>query len=159
MGEKNEQKKKPFWKKWWFWVIIVIVLGVGAISGGSQDNGEGKKSAETMKTAENDTKEDKGSDVPEPAKEEDDSKTKKEPSEIIKPGPQEPEEPDANQEETEDDDAIPTEYKSALRSAESYSELMHMSKAAIFDQLTSEYADKFTDEAAQYAVDNLEATH
>ena len=72
MGEKNEQKNKPFWKKWWFWVIIVIVLGVGAISGGSQDNGEGKKSAETMKTAENDTKEDKGSDVPEPAKEEDD---------------------------------------------------------------------------------------
>ena len=34
---------------------------------------------------------------------------------------------------------------------------MHMSKAGIYDQLTSEYGEKFTKEAAQYAMDNLEA--
>ena len=38
----------------------------------------------------------------------------------------------------EPEDNIPTEYKSALNRAESYSELMHMSKAAIYDQLISE---------------------
>lgn len=54
-------------------------------------------------------------------------------------------------------DDVPTEYKSALRSAEAYSETMHMSKAAIYDQLTSEYGDKFTSEAAQYAIDNIQA--
>ena len=32
---------------------------------------------------------------------------------------------------------------------------MSMSKDAIFDQLTSEYGDKFTSEEAQYAIDNL----
>lgn len=52
---------------------------------------------------------------------------------------------------------VPTEYKSALTSAESYSDTMHMSKAAIFDQLTSEVADQFSEEAAQYAIDNIEA--
>ena len=34
---------------------------------------------------------------------------------------------------------------------------MNMSKAGIYDQLTSEYGEKFTAEAAQYAVDNVEA--
>lgn len=52
---------------------------------------------------------------------------------------------------------IPTEYKSALKSAESYVDLMHFSKQGLFDQLTSEYADKFSQEAAQYAIDNIKA--
>lgn len=57
----------------------------------------------------------------------------------------------------EPDDSIPTEYKSALNKATSYSEMMHMSKAAIYAQLTSEYGEQFTSEAAQYAIDNMEA--
>ena len=32
-----------------------------------------------------------------------------------------------------------------------------MSKAGIYNQLTSEYGEKFTAEAAQYAIDNVEA--
>ena len=55
------------------------------------------------------------------------------------------------------EDNIPTEYKSALKQAETYSEMMHMSKAGIYDQLTSEYGGQFTAEAAQYAIDNVEA--
>ena len=34
---------------------------------------------------------------------------------------------------------------------------MYMSKAGLYEQLTSEYGEKFTAEAAQYAVDNVEA--
>lgn len=56
-------------------------------------------------------------------------------------------------------DNVPTEYKSALKSAEVYSDMMHMSKQGIYDQLTSEYGDKFTAEAAQYAIDNLKADY
>ena len=52
---------------------------------------------------------------------------------------------------------VPTEYKSALRKAKSYSDTMNMSKAGLYDQLTSEYGEKFTAEAAQYAIDNVEA--
>ena len=58
-------------------------------------------------------------------------------------------------EETKED--VPTEYKSALRKAKTYSDMMHMSKAGIYDQLTSEYGGQFTEEAAQYAIDNVEA--
>lgn len=47
------------------------------------------------------------------------------------------------------------EDKNALAKAESYSSMMHMSKAAIYDQLTSSYGEKFTAEEAQYAVDHL----
>ena len=34
---------------------------------------------------------------------------------------------------------------------------MHMSKAALYDQLTSEYGEQYDAEAAQYAVDNVVA--
>lgn len=59
--------------------------------------------------------------------------------------------------ENDEDGNIPTEYKSALKKAKSYSDMMHMSKAGIYNQLTSEYGEKFTAEAAQYAIDNVEA--
>lgn len=53
------------------------------------------------------------------------------------------------------EDSIPREYKSALKKAESYAETMYMSKAGIYDQLTSEYGENFPAEAAQYAIDNI----
>ena len=53
------------------------------------------------------------------------------------------------------EDNIPTEYKSALRKAKLYADTMNMSKAGLYDQLTSEYGEKFTVEAAQYAIDNI----
>lgn len=35
--------------------------------------------------------------------------------------------------------------------------MMHMSKLGVYDQLTSEYGEKFSPEAAQYAIDNMKA--
>lgn len=49
--------------------------------------------------------------------------------------------------------------KNALAKAESYSSMMHMSKAAIYDQLTSSYGEGFPAESAQYAVDHLVADY
>lgn len=60
---------------------------------------------------------------------------------------------DSNTEEEQ----VSTEYKNALKSAQNYSDMMHMSKAELYDQLTSEYGDRFPVDAAQYAVDNVEA--
>lgn len=54
-----------------------------------------------------------------------------------------------------EDDNVPMEYKNALRKAKQYSEMMHMSKQGIYDQLTSEYGEQFPAEATQYAIDNL----
>lgn len=53
---------------------------------------------------------------------------------------------------------VPQEYKSALAKAKTYSGMMHMSRQGIYAQLTSE-ADQFKPEAAQYAVDNLQADY
>ncbi|MET3451436.1 Ltp family lipoprotein [Curtobacterium sp. 1544] len=53
--------------------------------------------------------------------------------------------------------SVPVEYTSALTKAESYAEIMHMSKAGIYDQLTSEYGEQFSPEAAQYAIDTVKA--
>lgn len=52
---------------------------------------------------------------------------------------------------------VTTEYKSALKKAERYSSTQSMSKARLYDQLTSEYGEKFSKEAAQYAIDNVKA--
>ena len=60
-----------------------------------------------------------------------------------------------NKSENKVEDNIPTEYKSALRKAKIYADTINMSKAGIYDQLTSEYGEKFTVEAAQYAIDNI----
>ncbi|MCD8207902.1 MAG: Ltp family lipoprotein, partial [Bacteroidales bacterium] len=63
----------------------------------------------------------------------------------------------ANEEPAEEVEAVPSDYQSALKQAESYSSRMHMSKQGIFDQLTSDYGGQFSDEAAQYAIDNVNA--
>lgn len=55
--------------------------------------------------------------------------------------------------------AVPADFASALTKAAQYSEIMQMSKQGIYDQLTSEYGEKFSPEAAQYAVDNLQADY
>lgn len=55
----------------------------------------------------------------------------------------------------EEKDDVSMEYKNALISAQNYSDLMYMSKAGIFNQLISEYGDQFPEDAAQYAIDNL----
>ena len=62
-----------------------------------------------------------------------------------------------NDEDEEEEDGIPKEYKKALKKAQRYSDNLHMSKAGIYDQLTSEYGENMSKEAAQYAIDNIEA--
>ena len=52
---------------------------------------------------------------------------------------------------------VPREYISALNKAQTYSDMMHMSKKGLYDQLASENGEKFTEEAAQYAVEHVKA--
>ena len=61
--------------------------------------------------------------------------------------------------ETKEEPSVPKEYRNALRSAETYSDMMHMSKQRIYDQLTSENGEKFTAEQAQYAIDNIKGDY
>ena len=63
------------------------------------------------------------------------------------------------EESKEVEDNVPMEYKQALKSAQNYIDVMAFSKQGLYDQLTSEYADKYSDEAAQYAIDNVKADY
>lgn len=58
-------------------------------------------------------------------------------------------------EEKKNDKDVPKEWQAALKKADIYANRMHMSKAGLHQQLTSEYGEKFSPEAAQYAVDNV----
>ena len=51
--------------------------------------------------------------------------------------------------------SAPAEYASALAKARSYAENMHMSKAAVRDQLVSEHGESFPEAAADYAMANI----
>lgn len=62
-----------------------------------------------------------------------------------------------NDESAKPESDVPVEFASALKKAEIYSDTMHMSKEGIYDQLISEYGEKFSAEAAQYAIDNINA--
>ncbi|GGG13596.1 hypothetical protein GCM10007425_04880 [Lysinibacillus alkalisoli] len=53
-------------------------------------------------------------------------------------------------------DNLDVDWKeNALKKAETYAERMSMSDSGIYEQLISEYGEKFTAEEAQYAIDNL----
>lgn len=62
----------------------------------------------------------------------------------------------ANKAEAEKN-SVPKEYKSALNKATSYANTMYMSRQGVYDQLVSEYGEKFSSESAQYAIDNVRA--
>lgn len=65
--------------------------------------------------------------------------------------------PKESQSEAASSEEVPREYISALNKAQSYSDMMHMSKNGLYDQLTSEYGEKFPAEAAKYAVEHVKA--
>lgn len=134
----KERKKKSIFKKWWFWVIAVIV--VAGVAGSGEEEGPKTEDSNQMQVDSGVTEEN----TPVVSVESEESETSV----------------SADQQAEENKEpAIPTEYKSALKKAKTYSDMMHMSKAGLYDQLTSEYGEKFSAEAAQYAIDNLDADY
>ncbi|MBP3951139.1 Ltp family lipoprotein [Bacillus suaedae] len=54
---------------------------------------------------------------------------------------------------------VPREFQNALRSAQNYVDIMPFSEKGLFEQLTSEYGDQYPDDAAQYAIENVEVDY
>ena len=140
------QLKKPFYKRWWFIAIVSIVV-IAAIG---QALEEGKtsssKSASQSQSAPGAEAAPQTQSVPgaEAAPQTQSAPETAAPAAVPTP---------------EAEPKVPREYQNALESAKSYSNVMHMSKKGIYNQLISPYADKFPAEAAQYAVDNLQADY
>jgi len=130
----EEKQKKSIFKRWWFWVIVIIII-IGALSNsGDKPDEVTQKPMEQTNTTE---------EVSQQKPVEQANTTQKTVQESHK------------QEQSKEN--IPKEYQSALKKAEIYANQMHMSKAALFDQLVSEYGEKFSEEAAKYAIENVKA--
>ncbi len=55
--------------------------------------------------------------------------------------------------------AAGNQYNAALIEAKKYNSVLHMSKKALYDQLTSQISHGFSSSAAQYAIDHLNADY
>ena len=133
-GAKN---KKAIYKRPWF-IILAIIIILGAVGGSSYEDSTVANNETISEVEQNQDKE-----ISNNQGEEKDV--------LVKENEEKVEEKEEKVEEE-----VPKEYKSALRKAKVYSDTMSMSKEGLYDQLTSEYGEKFSDEAAQYAVDNLD---
>ena len=132
-GAKN---KKAIYKRPWFIVLAIIII-IGAIGGSSYEDSTVANNQTISEVEQNQDKEISNNQGGEK-------------DVLVKENEEKVEEKEEKVEE------VPKEYKSALRKAKVYSDTMSMSKAGLYDQLTSEYGEKFTAEEAQYAVDNLD---
>ena len=147
-GESIAEKKKSsgIVQKWWFWVIVgLIVISVFGSSKNLQ-NDKNTASKTTTSTSQSDnTAEEKIAS----------ENTENETADKTQAG--ETEHYNSESVPKTNNASVPTEYKSALEKAKIYSNTMHMSKKGIYNQLVSEYGEKFSPEAAQYAIDNISA--
>lgn len=171
MESHEDNAKKPIYKKWWFWAIIIVLIII--IGTGNSSNDDQLASANTYQT--NNSVEVTVVDFSTMTKDETEAwlntnkingKISEEYSDEISKGQFVKQSIVANTMIHEGDKITvvyslgkepTTEEKNALKKAEIYSSTMHMSKQAIYDQLTSEYGEKFQADAAQYAIDNLQA--
>ena len=137
-GQPPAPRKKPFYRRAWFIIVIVlVVIGVIVAATGGDDGDDRAGASDTASAT--------ATFVPDAAR----------PEAVAEAPAAAPREISGGSDSVPS--GVPSDFRDALRSAKQYSDLMHMSKAGLYDQLTSEYADQFSPEAAQYAVDNVDA--
>lgn len=148
MPQTQKTNKQPIFKKWWFWLIVVVVVIVAISSANTESDDEKNDKTSGLSISINEDKKSAKSTEKDAEKgsEKDADKKDSKVSNIFE-----------DNKSDDNDDGVSTEYKNALEKAEVYSNYMHMSKQGIYDQLVSEYGEKFPEDAAQYAVDNIEA--
>ena len=128
-NRRSQKPKKLFYKRWWFGFLVVMAIGTIGVG------------IENSRNPSEDT-------LPPPTEiRQEESIEPPESTESISPDIPEKEEPTTPE--------IPKEHEAAIKKAQSYGRIFHMSKKGIYNQLTSE-VEGFTPEAAQYAVDNLD---
>lgn len=64
-----------------------------------------------------------------------------------------------NSSSTDTTDNVSREFEAALQSAQNYVDTMPFSKAKLFEQLTSEYGSSFPEDAANYAIENVDVDY
>lgn len=162
--------KKPIYKRWWFWVIIVIILiGIIGSAGGNDDSSSSSSSKSAKKVVMADFSSMSEADRDQWGKDNQITiNVKKQYSSDVQNGAFISQSVKAGTKVAQGSSvtvvyskgAKPTaEQRNALIKAKEYSDTMYMSKQGIYDQLTSDYGEQFPADAAQYAVDHLDADY
>lgn len=119
------------------WIVVGALVAIGLVinlfGGGSTTDDAAPRDTETATQL---------------SAEEDSSTPAEDEEPAAEEAPEAPEAPAAD---------VPADHASALQKAEQYVTVLHMSKAGLYDQLTAEFGEQFSPEAAQYAVDTIEA--
>lgn len=185
-GTKNRiknQNTQPFYKKAWFWIVIIVVIiliGAGSASNSNNTKDSSNNSSNSVNTATTDEQSAKKVAIADFSQMTDeqikqwcnDNKLtcviSSDYSGTVPVGAMISQSVPAGNEAPENSKITivrsigsepSQEYKNALAKAKTYSDSMHMSKQGIYDQLTSQYGENFAPDAAQYAIDNLQADY
>lgn len=174
--EKKTEAKAPIYKKWWFWAIIVVVLICACAAGGGSKQSDTDNSSNDNSEVEpsNDDKQN-NTGTPKPQEDNKSSATTEQKNALKKAQTYAT---SMHMSKQKVYDQLVSEYgegfsvadaqyaidnltsidwnANALAKAKTYYTTMSMSKSKIYDQLISEYGEKFTPEQAQYAVDHLD---
>lgn len=140
---KTYVQKKPFYKRWWFILFAIVVISAGIRSAGTSDSDSDSSSSSKEAKVSSSSQESSSSS--------EESSSSSESSVASSSSTPQSSSSSAKSSST----SVPREYKSALNSADTYANTMHMSKAGLYEQLTADAGEKFSPEAAQYAVDNV----
>lgn len=173
MKNEEQKEKKPIYKKWWFWAIVILVVIIIGSSNSSNNTTSNETSSKTTSNKVSVTVVDFSTMSKDEIQNWCDSNNIKcniteAYSDTVEKGKFVSQSIENNGTIFQGDKITivyslgkePTnEQKNALKKAETYSSSMHMSKQKIYQQLTSSYGEGFTSEAAQYAVDNLQADY
>ena len=146
---ERDEPKPPIYKQWWFWLIIgVVIIGiiVGIVVGVSKkDDTETTKATSTTAstTAESTTESTTAT-----------SSTTKEQTTQAQSTTA-----GTTAGTTESEDDKESRFNYALEKARSLSDLMHLSKQGIYNELVSPGGEKLKADAAQYAIDHLKTNY
>lgn len=163
MNDKRDESIKKWYQKKKNWIIIFISLFIiSGIHNLGTSSVNKKNNIENSSIAKNKTKDSTSNKKSIVAKQSDQSDYSTKSNISEKPEkktktdtPVKTESEQSKQNTTVETHSVPTEYNSALIKAYSYSRHLHLSKLGILQQLTSQYGEKFSQPAAQYAIDNL----
>ncbi|MDD2656279.1 MAG: Ltp family lipoprotein [Patescibacteria group bacterium] len=141
--------------------IIVIIIGFiifnSTVDASKQQNNQSKVQQEQSASSTKQQKDEVKPTEEQPQTVNNKKSIETEKTEIIPPSNEKKVEAIEEKPEPTKEVTVPSEYKSALNKAIIYSKTMNMSKQGVYDQLVSEYGEKFSANAAQYAIDNMKA--
>ena len=146
---EDDTPKPPIYKQWWFWLIIaVVIIGiiVGIVVGVSKkgDDKTTKATSTTVSTTAESTTQ----------------TTTAATTATTQPTTQAQSTTQATTAATtESEDDKESRFNYALEKARALSDLMHLSKQGIYNELVSPGGEKLKADAAQYAIDHLKTNY